>query len=431
MEEEKISIELFDKQTEGLESEARILGYIGGIQSGKTTIGGVKMRIDIDRYRKPDDTFIVAAPDYKTLNQATLPKFLKMAKGLGRYNKSDAEFKVHNGGTVYMRTATHPESLEGISNVRSVWCDEAGRVSRYFWENLEGRAARTQCPIYLTTTPYALNWLSEMHKDWKTGKRKDVHFVELRSIDSPYFPKEEYERQKKLLDPRRFRMKFMGAFGKMEGLVYPDARYTTSFQLPKDTRYYAGVDWGYVDPFAISIIGKTPQGALFQVAEYTKSYLTIDEMIKAARARMALYNIRMFVCDPSQPGYIEAFNKAGVRATPGENDITLGVSKVQGLYRQELFHLFEDMCPFTKSETEMYHYPEERELNTDDSRKPSDTKPVDKDNHLVDAQRYCILYLDDTVKKRAPKVPQIETPSDQSKRLKWLKKGGTSRYNGV
>jgi len=426
---ENLRIELFDKQTEGFYSRSRILGYVGGIQSGKTTLGGVKMRTDIDRFRKPDDSFIIAAPDYKTLNQATLPKFLKFTKGMGRYNKADAEFKVHDGGTVYMRTGTHPESLEGISNVRSVWGDEAGRFSRYFWENLEGRSARTQCPIYLTTTPYALNWISDMHRDWKNGKRDDVHFVQLRSIDSPYFPKEEYDRQKKLLDPRRFRMKYMGVFGKMEGLVYPDIPKTPSFELPVGTKYFAGVDWGYVDPFVIVIRAVTPRGMQFRVAEYYKSFLTIDEMVAAAKARHKLYGIKMFVCDPSQPGYIEAFNRAGIPATPGNNDISLGISKHQSLIRQGLFEVFEDMNPLGIDEYETYHFPEEKELGTDDSRRKRDITPVDASNHGTDCDRYLSMYLDDTVKKRTPTRPQSDQPpNDQQKRLNWLKKGGSSRY---
>jgi phage terminase large subunit len=132
-----------------------------------------------------------------------------------------AEFKTHWGSTVYFRTGKIPDSAEGIPRVRRVWLDEGGKVTRYFWENLEGRAAPLSVPIDITTTPYAMNWLARMVKDARRGKRTDVSIVHCRAVESPYFSKDEYERQKRLLDPVRFRMKYDGEFGQMEGLVYP------------------------------------------------------------------------------------------------------------------------------------------------------------------------------------------------------------------
>src|SRR6185436_3561587 len=100
-------------------------------------------------------------------------------------------------------------SMEGITNVRGAWCDEAGQMSRYFFENVEGRCALKQAPIFITTTPYSMNWLAELVEAAQKGD-PDSKVIQLRSIDSPYFPKSEYERQKAKLDPRRFAMKYEG-----------------------------------------------------------------------------------------------------------------------------------------------------------------------------------------------------------------------------
>lgn len=73
------------------------------------------------KYTAETDAFIVAAPTYKIMQQATLPEFLKVMRGFGEYHKGDAMFKMNNGGTCYMRTATDPDSVVGITNCRSIW----------------------------------------------------------------------------------------------------------------------------------------------------------------------------------------------------------------------------------------------------------------------------------------------------------------------
>jgi hypothetical protein len=183
------TIKLFDKQADFFESNQRINGYVGGIQSGKTMCGAVRMHVSNMHHRSPDDTFIIAADTYKTLRQASIPRFLKFSGRWGKMNWGLGEFKFSWGTTVYFRTATDPESMEGITNVRRIWVDEAGKISKYFFENCMGRAAFREAPIDLTTTPYALNWLFKLHRSWQLGKESDSHFVTCRSIDSPYFPK--------------------------------------------------------------------------------------------------------------------------------------------------------------------------------------------------------------------------------------------------
>jgi histidyl-tRNA synthetase len=220
------ALKLYDRQDiiwrGATQSRYRNLLFVGGIQCGKTTLGAALVTRAAHLYRNPEETGIIAAPTYKILQQATLPKFLSFNQEYGVYNKSQATFTYHWGFTVYLRTATKPESMEGIPNCRFVWLDEGGLVPRYFYENCMGRVARLQGPIIVTTTPYALNWLSGLANETLKGKRDDTLMIQVRSVDSPYFPKEEFDRQQKLLDPRRFAMKYMGQFGKMQGLVFPD-----------------------------------------------------------------------------------------------------------------------------------------------------------------------------------------------------------------
>jgi PBSX family phage terminase large subunit len=417
-----LEINLHKYQTRAFLSKKRIVVCSAGIQSGKTTQGAIMMRAVAARYTAQTDNFIIVAPTYKILSQATLPTFFHYAKGLGVYKKVDSEFKIFGGGTIFIRTATDPNSIEGIPNVRYIWADEAGMMSRHFFEQVMGRAAVREANIICTTTPYALNWLSVLVDDVAKGKRNDTEIIQWKSTDNPYFPKSEYDRQKKLLDPRRFAMKYEGRFGKMEGLVYDTLNKCMSHVLPRGSVYYAGVDWGYTDPFAIVIRAITPSGIHYRVDEFYKTGLTIAECINILKARHQIYNFKMCICDPSQPAHIMEINKHGIPAVGGINDIRIGIDKHIELIKTDRFWVFEDTNLNGLDEYSTYHYPEPKEITIDMDQK--EQLPVDANNHTLDADRYVTMYLETSGgKKIAPKVPGTPRQfNSNQERLDWLKK---------
>lgn len=423
----KEKIKLFLQQERAYRSEKKLVAYFGGIQSGKTTIGAIKTRAKAFEYRAEDDAFIVTAPDYKTLHQATLPKLMKFLKGAGEYKKQMEQFDIHNGGTIYFRTATNPESIEGITNVRFIWGDEAGQYPRYFYENLEGRAAFRNCQIFLTSTHYAMNWMAELAQQSRRGVRDDVFLVELRSIDNPYFPKDEYERQRKILDPKRFGMKYEGVPGRMEGLVYPDVKFISAKHIPAGSKFYGGIDWGYTDPFVLTVRAVTPEGLHYRVSEFYKTGLIYEEMRAAVKARTSIFNVERWYADPSRPDYIDALNRDGQRVSSSDNDIRLGIDLHTQLIREDRFFIFEEENPNGVDEYQTYHYPQEKELKYDDSSK--DQLPVDAKNHGCDADRYVSIALNKIygTKKKPVHNYQGKEPQSGEERRRWLEKGGSSR----
>ena len=130
-----------------------------GIQWGKTMTGAVRLKVAMHKFTDPTDAFILMAPNYKIMQQSCLPAFLRIMDGLGTYNKVEAAFHMNGGGICYMRTATDPDAIVGITNVRHIWADEAGLYSLYAWENMQARASFKEAQITLTTSPYSLNWV--------------------------------------------------------------------------------------------------------------------------------------------------------------------------------------------------------------------------------------------------------------------------------
>lgn len=344
------------------------------------------MKIAMHKFRDPRDNFIMTAPNYKIMQQATLPEFLMMMRGYGEYSKGDAVFKMHRGGTCYMRTATDPNSIVGITRVRMITGDEAGLFPLYFHENIQARASFMQCPIMYTTSPYSLNWL---YTDYIRPRQKDPNFmldelelIQATSKDNPYFPEHEYERKKRTMDPKRFNMVYGGEFNRMEGLVYDfdeDLYVVPQQNLPDGTIYIAGVDWGYTNPAVILVFGITPNDGIYLIAEHYKSGLRISELVDIADKYKKRFNIERFYCDPSSPANIMEFNKAKLTAIPAENEIRGGIDAVYEIIANGKLRVFEGRAPNFLDEMASYHYPTEQDIDADTNIK--ELLPVKQYDH--------------------------------------------------
>ena len=382
-----------DKQEAALFSEKKITILCTGLQFGKTMVGAMWLKRLTHLLTDSSNAFIVASPTYKIMQQSTIRPLLRFLNGYGEYSKSDALFKLYHGGTIYFRTGTDPDSVVGITNVRGIWGDEAGLFSLYFWENLQMRASFRDAPLLLTTTPYTFNWLyKDVVRPTLRGQRNDTKLISASSIENPYFPKDEYYRRKEVMDPRRFNMMYNANWERMEGLVYDcwdeEEMLIDPIVLPTGTKYYAGIDWGYTDPFVCVVHAVTPNGDRFQVNEFYKTGMALSDQIELCKSKQALYGISKFYCDPSQPGSIDEFNRSGISAEPAENDIKVGVDRVYRELRGGTFKIFRP-AKYTVDEIEMYHYPELKDLKPDQASK--DDPPVDQHNHVMDAIRYNVI----------------------------------------
>src|SRR3990167_7393494 len=324
-------------QRKAYTSTKRIICLVSGIWGGKTTVGAVWMRRQTTIFKAKDDVFLVTAPDYKIMSQSTLPTFLKYFQGMGDYESKDDIFRLKSGQPIYMRSLKDADSTQGIPNIRAAWLDEAGKYRRAAWETVESRTAPKQAQAFLTTNPYALNWLyKDIYKPWKAGTRDDIDLIQYRSIDNPYFPKEEYERQRKILDPRVFALKFEGQFQKMAGLVFTDfggeKNFAVPFPVTSDSFHiFAGVDFGYTNPYAISVRAiRKSNGEDFQMAEFYQSFMTPSEKIEIAKQYKRKFGIECFYCDNEDPGLISEMNRAGLTA--------VGADKSKGLARMIAVH---------------------------------------------------------------------------------------------
>lgn len=405
-----MQIKLHDKQDIAVFSEKPIVLLATGIQYGKTTVGAMWMKKKMIQTNDPDANFIITSPTYKILSQSTLPPFLKHMEQFGEYHRQDAVFVSKELGRCYFRTATDPDSIVGLTDVYAIYGDEAGLYSLYFFENIQARAAFRKAQILLTTSPYSLNWI---WKDLIRPKlkdptaRPDVDYIKARSIDNPHFPKDYWERMKATMDPRRFSSMFGGDFNKNQGLVYmdfdEDLNSITPFALPPATKFYCGVDFGHTHPFVAILIAITPDGNRYQLTERYKTGLTVLDMIAVLKQLKQYYPIEMFFCDPSQPGHIEEFNRAGLTSCGANNNVQVGISLVYELIKTRRYKIFRGDNKYTIDSLEVYHYKSE----IDDIDSDTDLKernPIKQDDDCADALRYVLVGTYDGYHRKIPQV---------------------------
>jgi phage terminase large subunit len=395
---DEIDITLHEKQWLAYNSKARITLFLGGLQSGKTTLGGVwinKQSVGLG----PGDNLLVTCPSYKILQQSTLPWLLTVLKGSGTYLDGKQQFLFDNGSKLFIRSVHDPDSIEGITNVKAIWADEIGKCLYRSWVNILGRSAFLQCPIFLTTTPYSTNFLfTEVYKPWKEKRISQdyVNVIQLKSIENPYFSKQEYELQRSLMTPAMFARKYDGTFSQLAGLVYPDwstdnivPRFPSIHRLPA----YAGVDLGYQDPFAI-IVGIPTTGkegpTLRLIREHYQQYLSLSERIQVMKGLAKEYNIKYFYIDSSDPVEIKEMTMAGLPAVAvkkGPGSIEAGIKFVTELIRMRRLVVESDSCKNLLEELEQYSYPDPKD------GKPASEIPIDMYNHALDALRYLVTSI--------------------------------------
>lgn len=404
-----MEIKLHRFQREALFSPKRVKALVAGKQGGKTFIGSIWSRKQASIYREKRDCGIVTAPTHKILKQATLPRFLQTFDGLGKWRESDSIFEMHSGQPVYVRTLHDVNTIEGITRCRWIWADEAGQYKAMAWDNIQGRAAPMEADIFLTTTPYSLNWLyKDLYRPWTQGKREDVHFVQFRSIDNPFFPQAEYERLKKVMDPRIFAMHFEGQFQKMAGLVYPDIDEMHNFEdpfgpNPRDYFICGGVDFGFTNPFALSIRAihrREPRD--YQVGEFYKTGMLLDDMVRVLRKFQDQLGVECFYADSAEPRTIADLSSRGIRIHPaakGPDSLKNGIAAHGELIRSREYKMFRGKCLHTEDEYETYHYPEDKGLEVN-----PDENPVDANNHLMNANMYVTAMTKEFRRIRAEKA---------------------------
>lgn len=363
-----------------MSTTSRFIGVVSGIQGGKTTIGAIWLLRELQEARTAGKTgdWLIAAPTAKIIQQSTLPKFRSFfPKDWGTWREARQCFELSWGGHIYVRSTDNPDHLEGMT-LLGAWLDEAGQMKERVWVNIQGRLSINMGRCVLTTTPYNMGWFyREIVK--KDGGETGIKTISWGSAENPAFSSVEFERAKLALSDAEFKRRYLGAFTRLEGLVYPefepDEAIVDPFDIPSHWLRFAGLDFGYSAPTAILCVAEDPTDHTFYVY---KEYFKRESMLRHVADFITGENLRYVLADTQGAQQIAELNRyyhcGNIKSA--DKNIDLGISRVRTLLKQGRLKFMKGRCANALDEIEEYHIKDGKDV------------PEKKDDHCMDALRY-------------------------------------------
>lgn len=345
-------------------------------------------------------------------NTTAIPKEL-----IEKVNGSELVVTLINGSTIELKGADNPDSLRG-AEAQGIVLDEFA-----FWDHpdawelvLQPMLSTTNGWALFLSTPNGFNHFFDLAEYAKKAKNWSYHHGTI--YDNPNIDDAEKQRIEEEFDEDTFAQEYLAEFRKMKGLVYPEFRREIHIFNPMDEKdclakigkksiplggsWHLGVDPGLRDELAVAIIFVDYENNWYIMDEIYERNLNTEEAFRLIRQKMGNRYFSTRVADSAAATFIKDMNdihKFGLVPVEKKKDsINEGIRLVrellkvrEGTGRPKLFVAAH--CQNWVQEVESYRYKEE-ELD----RNP-DPKPIDANNHLMDATRYIRLFLHLPVQK--------------------------------
>ena len=251
-------------------------------------------------------------------------------------------------------------------------------------------------PVLFLSTPNGFDHFYDLYNlEASNQDYKSFHFT---SYDNPHIKEEEINKLKAIMTDDEFAQEYMADFRKRTGLVFKDfqrnyhvfdPRIDERFKNMRTTQSFVGIDFGYTNPSSSLLIKKDQDSNYYVVDEFYETNVTNTQLI--SRMKQEPFRLTNTVyADPAEPDRIQEFKRAGFHmphVVKGKGSIVNGVQRLQELLKSGRIRV-SNKCKNLINEFETYHYPE-KTINHNDSE-----KPVDEDNHALDALRYALTTHD-------------------------------------
>lgn len=372
-----------------------------GRRWGKTTLAIDQMK---GRAAISGSRVVYIAPTYQQARDIAWAQLKTECRdAAAAINEARLEIKLVNDSIIILRGWEAVETLRGQA-FDLVVIDEVAMM-RNFWMNWQEVIRPTltdrKGECLFISTPRGFNHFYDLYNlQEQDSDFKSFHFS---TYDNPHVPAEEIDKASRELTPDRFAQEYMADFTKTEGLVYKEFRRETCVieDIPKDaviSDVMGGVDFGYTNPCAAITIKKDKTDTFYIAQEYYQTKRTDAEVAKYVSKLGWAYAYP----DPESPGAIEELKRAKIicrDVVKGKDSIENGIQDVRELLKAGKLKVLKQ-CVNTISEFETYSYPDKK-----DDRNEAE-KPLDENNHAMDAIRYVIMMQTPP----RPRKPYVQKP---------------------
>ena len=362
---------------DNLNAETKIVVNQGGTRSGKTI--ALLQLIIIKALQDSGKVFTIVRKSFPSLRQSVLRDFINLLVEYNLYNedkhnKSEQVFKLGNNLIEFV-SLDQPQKKRGTKR-DILFINECNELT---YEDYFQLIIRTNEKIYMDFNPSdEFHWIYD-----KVLTRDDCTFIKSTYKDNPFLEQtlvDEIERLKDT-DSNYWNIYGLGERGVSQSIVFPNVQIVEQFN---GQLLGYGLDFGYaVDPSALIVVYKNDDKLFFKELIYERK-LTND-MIAKRFEELGIDNRVSIYADSAEPKSIAEIHRFGWNIKPtmkGRDSINIGIDILR---RYKLF--VDKNSPNLIKEFRTYKY----EITKDGI---VTTKPIDKDNHGIDAVRYaCLMNL--------------------------------------
>jgi phage terminase large subunit len=297
-------------------------------------------------------------------------------------NKTEMAITCFNGSTLITSGLDDVEKLKSIANINRIWIEEASEISETDLNQLDLRMRGQSKLGYQMTLTF--NPISELHwlkKSFFDLGRPDSFVLKTTYKDNKFLDESyiktliELEKQ----DYQYYRIYALGEWGSLGNLVYSNwEKQDLSKLIPSFDNIFNGLDFGFSqDPTAfVRCHLDNKHKTVYIFDEYYEKEVFTDDLADYLKK---ILQGDMVTCDSSEPRSIADLKRHGIReygAKKGQGSIEHGIKWLQG--HKIIVH---KDCINTIKELSSYKWKEDKDGNVL-------PKPVDMNNHILDALRY-------------------------------------------
>jgi phage terminase large subunit len=398
-------------QNEILDDPRRIIGAFAGKRGGKTEIGAIKSILyqeqKINKIENDLDPFlgIIIAPTYDMLRRLSLKKFKQYASPFIKSElKNPIDINWHDDSIIYGLSADRPERIEGLK-ASWIWIDEVFQVSEQLFLECRARTADTRGNL-LCTGSLGVQFINpKQHWAYKyfiERPDKNTSAYCWTTADNPFFPQDEIETLKEILDPITFRSMFELNWDTIaKNAVYADFNEQNimhNYVYNPEFETYVSIDWGWAHPMACLFFQYDRKNdVVYLFDEIVSSQLNLENLHKQIMAKP--YKINGFCCDIAgnqereQTGIsnIRWFHNKGIVFKFTRSLINYGIPIVRSymINSKGLKKFFvHSLCKKSIDSIKNYRYDEKDGVILNEN-------PIKKDDDCADSIRYFFVnYLD-------------------------------------
>ena len=392
------AMDLLPAQTAFMAASERFVAFIGGVGSGKTMAGAIKVIQYVTDH--PGALGLVGAPNKTVLRDVTqrtlLEMFARFAPNAIKLHKhSEGHIFLHNGSEIFLRSMDDFEHRRG-TNLAFFWLDEGIYCGYEAWRVMKARLRQTGFPLqaFLTSTPRGQD---QFYRDFEANLAPDHRLVRAATYDNYYLP-DGYAASLGYTGSYALQ-ELEGHFVAREGLVYHLRAENVAPTPPLGAMQtvIGGIDWGFRNPFHCNVYG-IRDGTVYQMAEFRAVEANLERVVLPALVAFTQqYGVRVWYAGPDRPDNIAALaEKLRIGRLPcavvaAQNPVLEGVETVRSLLECTPPRLIIDpACTFTLAEIADYRYPDDAASMSGEIAAVRDENPVKQQDHALDALRYAV-----------------------------------------